>query len=980
MSEDDLHRDSHPKRPLLRIIAILAAAVALYAMVGFFAVPPLVRWAVQTKGCEALHRRVTLGEVAFNPFTLRGQARNLDVRDRDGQPLFSLGALEVKLAPSGTLKRAWRLSDLTVDKPALQVRFLRDGKLSFADLFDEKNESKSPTRLIIDHLAIRGGKLDFADESAAPPLRTSFTPLNAEVRDLITIPGEKGEHALSIGFDRGSTIRITGRQVLEPLSISGRIEIRHVDLASNAQRFAPDAPLLLRSGEADAALDYEVRKQPTGVQVSATKGELTATNLALLSRSDNVQLLAAPRIEVRDAGMAFPARRVEIGSIRVIEPVSAIGWNPQGRFNWSSPATAAPASAKKEEPKPASAPWTVKIAKAAVERGTLHFDDQQTQTPVRFDLTALNLDATGVSNDTKAPVAVAANANAGANGKLSLRGTLVPSPFNLDLQTSLNAIDLLPFQPYTASIKGMTLAAGSADFNGRMLFSSAQPFLIEGDGAANGIEFVDAATNRLLGCKTAALRQMTIDGAASRYRIRRIDLDGGYANVVIDKQRNINLAAIGGPAEEKAEPKKGSFDIGTINVADTTIDYRDDSLVLPFATAITSTKGTITDFSTTSAAPGSIRLDGNVAEHGAMAAQGTLRMADPFAGTDLSVQFRSVPMPVLTPYAAEFAGYEIVKGALDLDLHYRIANRRLIGDHKVVASDLTLGKKVGGSKAGLAVRLAIALLKDHDGKINLEVPIEGTVDDPQFNYRSVMWQAVKTILGNVVKAPFRALGHAMGFGGENLQVVSFEPGQSVVIAPEAEKLQKIATELAARPALSLEIEGPFDPKVDTAVMKRAKLDALIAARRDAPGTGEPPSLDSILEGLYAQAFSADRLAEERAKFTTNPPAPPPPPRHVWQLKKTSPPPPPPPIFDGNGFYDAIRAQLVEAQAITADDLRALGKARAAAIAAALTTGGTLTPDRVRALDPAESKKSVPAKVTAEMKLSAKGTAAGETDD
>ena len=104
--------------------------------------------------------------------------------------------------------------------------------------------------------------------------------------------------------------------------------------------------------------------------------------------------------------------------------------------------------------------------------------------------------------------------------------------------------------------------------------------------------------------------------------------------------------------------------------------------------------GSINDFSTTGAAPGSIKLDGNVAEHGSMSAAGSMRMSDPLAGTDVAVHFRSVPMPDLTPYSAEFAGYSIERGDLDLDLHYAIAGGKLKGDHRVVAKDMTRGGKV----------------------------------------------------------------------------------------------------------------------------------------------------------------------------------------------------------------------------------------------------------------------------------------------
>ena len=247
-----------------------------------------------------------------------------------------------------------------------------------------------------------------------------------------------------------------------------------------------------------------------------------------------------------------------------------------------------------------------------------------------------------------------------------------------------------------------------------------------------------------------------------------------------------------------------------------------------------------------------------------------------------------------------------------------------------------------------------------------------------------MWQAVKKILGNIVKAPFRALGRLMGMGGEDLQVVSFDAGDSTVGPPEQETLRKIAEELVKRPELELEIAGGFDSDLDVPAMKQTKFEALVAARRDVPVTekSEPPSLDAILEAQYAETFTPERLEQERAKFTTQPSTPPPPKpsRRFWQRKPPPPPPQPPAGFDASGFYDALRAQLVAAQTVSPDELRALAKARADAIAAALESGG-LPASRVKILDPVEVKtKAGSQRVALEMKLEAAGASAESPDD
>jgi hypothetical protein len=230
----------------------------------------------------------------------------------------------------------------------------------------------------------------------------------------------------------------------------------------------------------------------------------------------------------------------------------------------------------------------------------------------------------------------------------------------------------------------------------------------------------------------------------------------------------------------------------------------------------------------------------------------------------------------------------------------------------------------------------------------------------------------------------------MGVDGENLELVSFDPGMVTFIPPEAEKLRKIAGELAVRPELTLEIEGRFDPDLDAEEMRKAKLESLIEAHRDASKTGttEPPALETILESLYSESFSPERLAQERAKFTTAPAPPPPEPPKSKRERKAAPPPPaavtvaPAPSFNGDAFYDEIRKQLVAAQTISADELRALGRARAAAIASALTSSGALQVTRLETLDPTEAKRKPGSQqVRSEMKLSTRALGStGSPDD
>jgi uncharacterized protein involved in outer membrane biogenesis len=444
------------RRRLLRIAAVAGVALILYALSGFLLIPRLVRWAIQEKGGAAIHREVTLREVGFNPFTLELNLTGLRIRDRDRQPLLSLDRLHLELALSGIVRRAWQLRTLRVEGLIVRLRVLRDGKLGIADLLLGNASSAALPRLIIGRFAIRDGKVELIDESVTPPVAASLAPVTAEVRDLITLPEQRGEHALSIRFGTGATkssIRMTGQQTLSPLGLSGRIEARNIALPSLAQWLAPDTPIVLRGGQCDAGAEYHVRRgNRGGLQLEATGAGLTATSLALSPRGQSGGQLAIPRFEVRDAKIAFPLRQVEIGSMRISDPRGSMGWNPQGRLDWTSESGVPPVRRPSSAEPPAAERWSVTLGKMTIERGALHIEDQQTATPVRLDLDGMTIEATGISNNATTPIALSATATANGGGRISVRGALVPSPFSLDTQSSLSAIDLIPFRPYAASI------------------------------------------------------------------------------------------------------------------------------------------------------------------------------------------------------------------------------------------------------------------------------------------------------------------------------------------------------------------------------------------------------------------------------------------------------------------------------------------------------------------------------------------------
>jgi hypothetical protein len=995
--------DTTPRRILSgwrRRLALAAAALGAYALIGFVVVPWVARGQIVKIARTALHREARVARVTFNPFTLAATVSGLELRDRDGAPLLAFDRLAADLQASGVFRRAWRFREIRIGRPVVAARILANGKTSIADLFETPAQAdpappkKALTRVIVDRLVVADGRLDFEDATRDPAYHATLEPLALDLKDLTTIPNETGGHAVTARFLGGAEIRWTGRQGVEPLRLEGRIEVSALALPRIWEYVGHGQPLEVREGKMEVSLDYLlVRDAADRLRAELSNGAVTVRGLAVHPRGGDEPWLEVDRLAASGVRVGWPDRSFAVEEVRCVKPRVLARRAPDGTLNWATAASAAPqtAMATGGAPPEAAPAWTGSIAAVVLEGGAARLEDRSLSPPVEVDVADVAARLLGLSTDSNAPVAVEASARLLGNGTASAHGTVTAAGPTAELEVALDALDLVPLQPYLAALPHLRLAGGAAGARGKVTLRPA-PEALRYDGVAwlAGVELRTDLGDRLLAC-----RQMRADGIRftsepTRVRVKSVTIDGGFAKIRIDKQGNMNLAQLSGdaapapPAAPAAAAPAVPVYIGAVRFRDAGADFADESLILPFGTRIHALTGTITDVATVGAAPARVALEGRVDETGFVSVDGTLRIADPLAATDVRVVFRSIVMDRLTPYAAEFAGYEIERGMLDVDIRYRIADRRLLGEHRVVATDLTLGKKVEGTQAGLAVRLAIALLKDKDGRIDLDVPIEGSVDSPEFAYRKVMWQAVKTILGNIVKAPFRALGRLFGRDEEDLELVAFEPGRSALIPPEQDKLAKLAAELARRGELSLEIEGRFDTAADAEVLRADRLEALVEQRRMATAdtvAGDAGVLDAVLEGLYAETFTPEALAAERARFTAAPPAPTPEPdrsaqrkaQHEAKRKSAALPPPAPGTFDAQGFYDALRARLLAAQPVGNAELAALAGARAAAIAAAVAAGGHVDTSRVKTLDPApvkRKKKADTGLVASEMTLTA----------
>lgn len=572
------------------------------------------------------------------------------------------------------------------------------------------------------------------------------------------------------------------------------------------------------------------------------------------------------------------------------------------------------------------------------------------------------------SSDLARPVAFDARVELVEGGLLALRGKLVPASGGLDAELRVGQLALAPVQPLLRRYAKVKLTQGRLSAHGRITSGQGGPrdagLRYLGSVEVAGLMLQDDDGDPVASWKNVRAERLGASFAPGLVDIPDLRVSGLDARLVIEEDRSFSAARllVAAPAAE-APPPAGdgtafAVRVRRVHVHDSRLDFADLSLRPQFAARIHELQGVVTGLSTEDGARSQIELDGRVDEYGSLRARGDLNLFAPAQDTDLKVVFKNVDMVPATPYSTKFAGYKVAEGRISLDLHYQLRDRRLQGANQIVIERLTLGERVDSPDAlKLPLQLAIAILKDKDGRIDLALPVTGDLDDPQFSYGALIWKAIGAFLAKIVTAPFRALGALFGIEGESMEAIHFDPGSARLAPPEREKIRNVAELLAKKPGLVVSVPAQYGEAADAAALKERAVRAEVAARAGitvAPDE-EPPPVDvgdrdvrKAVRELYTARFGeADLDRQKKAAETAVPAAAAtgtaggraakdmvPLWRRVGQLVQGE-----PQVPDPAGFYQALLRQLNEAQPLPAGAAAALGSRRAEGVVAALQEAG-----------------------------------------
>ena len=778
-----------------------------------------------------------------------------------------------------------------------------------------------------------------------------------------------------------------------------QVSLDQMALAAVDETVSP--PVRLDAGRLRLQLQATAQQAGAELQVRLAHMAFSADDLVFASGQQTPIKLA--QVGFSDGTLDLAARRALLGRVYAQGGQLQLIRNAKGELDLLgllpkfAPAPAAVAAA--------GPPWSAAAQRVELAKFSADVHDQGSGVKVHVDDLAVKL--AGAGTDLKQPVKFDASLSLREGGQLSAQGSVVPDSGALQAGVRVKQLALAPLQPLLAQHLKLKIAGGNLSAHGR----------VTGGAGKNGhpsLRYVGAlnvaglALNEVDGDAFASWKDVRADGFTASLNPNRLDIPelrvvAPNAKLIIEDDRSLNAARLlvrppAKPAAATATAARSDEDpfpvrVRRVRVQDAKLDFTDLSLRPQFSAKIYELNGVVNGLSSNRRSRSQIELDGRVDEYGLARVRGELNPFAPAENTDVSVVFRNVDMVPTSPYAMKFAGYRIAEGKISLDLQYKVRGRQLAGENQIVIDKLTLGERVDSPDAlKLPLELAIALLKDSDGRIDLGLPVSGNLDDPQFSYGALIWKAIGTVLTRIVTAPFRAIGALLGISGEKLEGIAFDAGSDRLLPPEREKLKQIAQLLAKRPQLKLSVPGQYSEAADGAAMRARAVRQEIARRAGVklqPGEEPGPvdldrrSVRSAVRELYAARFGEDDLDRQKKAAEAVAAAPVPAASAAGDAKASAAPGKlsllqragkmiqgEPQVADAGAFYGTLIERLNQEQPLAADALAQLGAHRAQAVLAALQEDG-VDPARVAAGAPAQVEAAAGKAVTLKLALTAR---------
>jgi uncharacterized protein involved in outer membrane biogenesis len=846
-----------PRRWLRILLGCMAVLAVLLTGIGVAAsvwLPEFARERAQVMLSETLGRKVSIGMIDIAPLALELRVRDISM-DQPGQssPALRIAELRASLGAASLLEGAPVIKELVITSPQIWLGRDSSGRLSIADVLAHLSAAPPsagpPPRFAVRNIRLDDGAITFDDQTAGQLHRITALALRIPLVSMLPADAATPIEADVRALVAEARLQMRARTLLADAAASTSVDIdlQGFDLKSIAA-YARQVPGLAIT---DGLLDAQLKAQARG----SIEGELRITNLGA-------------RMLMSEGGWKAEVDGLQLIMTDIAVPLSAPG--TEGRVG------------------------QLRLA-LAESSGVITLRDTGLPDVAALKLSGLkaSIDTLRFADDQPLSLAVESQVN-GSRGKIVANGTASgwtdPRKRMLDLSVNARGIDIVALQGLMAEhLPAAVLTRGSAGFVGqvRMDGPSAR---IAGNARLDDINLLSRQDATEIGrWKSLRLDGLAVQTSPLDIRLPSVVIDGLFGRLTLQADGRLNIVAAttssaAPPAASPAAPvtPKASasppaaapvassslpLTIGTVRVNDANVVFTDQKTRPNFRMALTGLSGSIGPLRP--GTPGPIELRGTIDRSAPVQIQGRFDPLGPQFSADLSLMAKGIDMPALSPYTVRHLAYPIEKGKLSLDLRYRIDNGQIHAENRIFLDQLTFGERIESPDAlSIPLMLAVALLKNRRGEIDIQLPISGSLNDPQFSIGSIVFKALVNLLVKAVTAPFALIASLFG-NSADLSQITFAPGSAAMDADAAKAMGAIAKAMLDRPGIRLEVNGFADRATDADALRRQALNrqiraeklAAMATRGQAQGTLRdvdilPEEYPVLLAQIYRKAYPA----------------------------------------------------------------------------------------------------------------------------
>ncbi|KVM76753.1 DUF748 domain-containing protein [Burkholderia stagnalis] len=756
-----------------------------------------------------------------------------------------------------------------------------------------------PLDLTIRHVAIDGGTINLDDRVPATPTALSLTRLAATL-DGFTLQGKTpAKYTLSTSLSRGGDVKAEGAFSLAAKQADAKVAVDALALPALQPYLGEATRARVLDGTLGATVNAKADWAKTPLDAQVADSEVSLKSLKIATPNAKAPAIVLPDARAKIAKIDVAARNAQIASVDASGLALDVTRLKDGKIDLAAlagPAQAAvPARTVARKAQAAAPSWHYQIDALNLKDAAANYTDLSTPRPVKLAIKPLQLSVQKISDDLSKPLPVTLQATLNRKGTLNVSGDVTAQPLKLGLKINGNRLDAAAFEPYFGSVLNATVASALLNAQGNLTFAQANDATrasYRGDAALVDVRMLDKVTSDpFAGWRSLALSNLkaTYDEKGTDVDAARVTFANFYGRVLLDAQGRLNLKDIvakeSGPAQSltrdtsKGEPVPLSpqaasaaaaqqasapapasapvvvkaapppqnpvrMHFGQLVLQNGRVTYTDNFIKPNYTANLVAIKGTVGAFGTDSTTSAPVDVNANLAGNGPISIKGTVNPLIDKPALDLTATAHDIELTNLTPYSAKYAGYPITKGKLNVDLHYQLANDQLSANNHIFIDQLTFGDRVENDTATrLPVKLAISLLKNSRGEIDVNLPVSGSLSNPEFSVGGLIWRAVLNLVAKAVTSPFTLLAHAFGSGGEELGYVEFAPGSYDLNDAQQKKLDTVVKMLNEKSSIRLDLIGRVDPDKDTPGLRDAYVERLVRQQKLKDVVGQGESID-----------------------------------------------------------------------------------------------------------------------------------------